>query len=95
MALIESAVSVLFPDTSHPMNKGSDGLVDPNAFSRILLGELRRQALNEVREQQGKIALPPETIYATHFQPDPNVRPKIEHWCSMNGMTTEFCMYCR
>lgn len=95
MALIESAVAVLFPDTSHPMNKGSDGLVDPNAFSRILLGELRRQALNEVNDQEGKIALPPSVIYITPFQPDPAVRPKTEHWCSVNGMTTEFCIYCR
>ena len=75
--------NVRFPDTGHPMNKGTDNLVEPEAFTAILLGELRRQAINEVLEEKGQLAQPPILIYSGPFPGCPFCYdPTCAGWCA-------------
>ena len=49
------------------MNKGSDLHPAADLFESMLLAEMRRQAVNEVRRENGLIEVAPFIIYAEPF----------------------------
>lgn len=91
MSVREIVPGVVFPDDHHPMNKRTDGHPAADLFGAILLAEMRRQAINEVNREEGKIDMPPLFIYK---EPFPETHPKSGWWALKSYERQCNCFYC-